>query len=194
MLDFQPVREKKTTINDLVAQLGKDALGQLTNEMVDRLQSLISNCIDADVTFLPVDPEANDTFAENAEDVNLSWNLGHVIVHTTASAEEAAFVAAELARGVPFQPRRSRYEIPWQSITTMAQCREQLEASRRMRLALLDAWPPHPHLDNTYTTEYTPIPSNAVVRFARGLQHDDAHLGQIAEIVRQAQAVRQPVP
>ena len=191
MLNFQAVREKKTTVNDLVAHLTRDDLRQLTCEMIDGMQSLIANCVDADVTFVPIDPEANDTFATNPEDVNLSWTLGHVIVHTTASSEEAAFIAAELARGVPFQQRRSRYETPWQSVTTIAQCRNRLEDSRRMRCVLLDAWPTPPHLDNMYATDYTPVPSNAIVRFARGLMHDDSHLGQIAESVRQAQAARQ---
>jgi hypothetical protein len=190
MLDFQPVREKKTTINDLTAHLTKNDLRHLTNEMVDRMQALIANSLDADVTFIPNDPDAYDSYAENEADLKVSWTLGHVIVHTTASSEEAAFIAAELARGVPFQPRRSRYETPWQQATTIAQCRERLEASRHMRLALLDAWPQPPHLDNTYSNEYAPIPSNAVVRFARGLMHDDSHLGQIAEIVRQAHAAR----
>jgi hypothetical protein len=191
MLNFQLVREKKITINDLVANLTQNDLRQLTNEMIDCMQSLITSCADADVTFVPVDPQANDTFATNPDEANMSWTLGHVVVHATASSEEAAFIAAELARGVPFQPRRSRYETPWQSVTTITQCRERLEASRRMRLALLDAWPNPAHLDNVYSTEYTPIPSNALVRFARGLAHDDSHLGQIAEIVRQARAARQ---
>ena len=190
MLNFQLVREKKITINDLVATLTQDDLRQLTNEMIDCMQSLIATCTDADVTFVPIDPQANDTFATNPDEANISWTLGHVIVHATASSEEAAFIGAELARGVPFQPRRSRYETPWQRIATIIQCRERLEESRRMRLALLDAWPNPAHLDNMYSTEYTPIPSNAIVRFVRGLAHDDAHLGQIAEIVRQARAAR----
>jgi hypothetical protein len=42
----------------------------------------------------------------------LPWTLGHVIVHITASAEESAFLAAELARGVHRRTGRSRFEVP----------------------------------------------------------------------------------
>jgi len=190
VIDFTPVREKKTTLNQIVANFTRDDLRNLTNEMVDAMLALIANASDDDVTFMPNDPNANDTFAQSAEDVNISWTLGHVIVHATASSEESAFLAAELARGVPFLPRRSRAEVPWQTVTTITQCRERLEESRRMRLASLDMWPQYPHLENTYTTERYPFPVNAIVRFAFGLQHDDAHLGQIQECVRQAQVIR----
>ena len=100
MLDFKAVRDKKITLAELVAGLTCDDLRALTNEMVDAMQGLIAGCVDADVTFVPVDPAAHDRFAAKEEEVKLAWNLGHVIVHTTASAEESAALAAELARGV----------------------------------------------------------------------------------------------
>jgi hypothetical protein len=50
-------------------------------------------------------------------------------------------------------------------------------------------WPQRPHLDNTYEF-FDGRRINAVERFVWGLKHDDDHLGQIAEIVRQAQAAR----
>ena len=77
---------------------------------------------------------------------------------------------------------------PWQDVTTIEQCRHRLEESRRMRLASLDIWPDEPHLDNTYKTYMGPV--NAVGRFVLGLKHDDAHLDQITEVVRQAHAAR----
>ena len=190
MLDFKPVREKTVTLNQLVDHLTTDDLREYTNQMIDSMLALISDCVDQDVTFVPLDPEANDKFAANPGEVGLSWTLGHVIVHTTASSEEATFLAAELARGVPYRGARSRYEVPWQSVTTIAQCRARLEESRRMRLASLDLWPDPPHLDNTYSNERFPAPINAMVRFAFGLQHDDSHLEQIEKIVQQAQAAR----
>jgi hypothetical protein len=174
-------------LNQLVHDVSARDLRQHTNDMVDRMLALVVDSRDEYVTFLPVDEEANDTFASDTSLVNLSWTLGHVIAHTTASAEEAAFVAAELARGVPYRSGRSRYEVPWTSVTTIAQCRERLQASRKMRLASLDLWPDPPHLDNTFTSERYPDPINAIARFAMGLQHDDSHLEQIAKIVRQAQ-------
>jgi hypothetical protein len=189
MLDFTPVRNKEIKISQLAAGLTPADLARLTNEMIDAMLGLVAGCTDADVTFIPNDPQANDTYAVSPDEVNLSWTLGHVIVHTTASAEESAFLAAELARGVPFHGR-SRAEVPWQTITTIAQCRERLEESRRMRLASLALWPVSPDLDNSYEVAPGSGPTNALTRFVRGLSHDDSHLGQIAEIVRQARAAR----
>jgi hypothetical protein len=188
MLDFDSVREGKVTYSELVAGLTHDDLRDLTNEMIDGFIDQISECIDADVTFEPVDPEADDPWAVEGEE-DMAWILGHVIVHTTASAEEAAALAAELARGVEFHGR-SRYETPWRTVTTTAQCRQRLEESRRMRLASLDMWPDEPHLDNTYIPWEGAPPANAVARFIMGLKHADDHVGQVADIVRQAKAAR----
>ena len=185
MLDFTPVRNQKMSTNELAAPLALADLRSLTNEMVDRMLALIATCTDADVTFLPQDPAANDRYAADPVEVNMAWTLGHVIVHTTASAEEAAFLAAELGRGVASHGR-SRAETPWQNVTTIAACRARLEESRRMRLALLDAWPDEPHLELLAETIPGRPPVNAKGRFIGGLMHDDSHLAQIAEIVRQA--------
>jgi hypothetical protein len=189
VLDFSLVRSKKITFNELAAPLSLADLRQLTEEMLDRMQALIADCTDADVTFPAVDPAANDTFATNPDEVKLSWNLGHVIVHATASSEESAFLAAELARGVVFHGR-SRYETPWEEVTTIAQCRQRLAESRRMRLASLELWPDAPHLDNMVELRPGMPPINAKGRFIMGLYHDDAHLGQVEEIVRQAHSAK----
>jgi hypothetical protein len=177
-------------MGQLVAGLTVDDLRRLTNEMIDTMQRLIADCTDADVVFVPDDPNANDPVAAAEAEVHMPWTLGHVIVHTTASAEEAAAIAAELARGVPHRGGRSRSEVHWSTVTTIAQCRHRLEESRRMRLASLDMWPDQPHLDNTYVPRPGAEPINAVARFVLGLRHDDDHLAQIAEIVRQAKAAR----
>jgi hypothetical protein len=187
MLDFNLLEKKEVTIGRLVAGLTVDDLRQLTNEMIDTMLKMIDQCEDFDVTFVPDDPEAYDPAAANEEDIDLAWTLGHVIVHTTASAEESAALAAELARGVPRREGRSRSEIPWQKIITIDQCRQRLEESRRMRLASLDMWPDEPYLDNTFTGR-SGEEVNAVVQFVFGLQHDDSHLEHIAGIVQQAQA------
>jgi hypothetical protein len=189
MLDFTPLRNKQTTYGQMAANLTPKDLRNLTNEMVDAMLDLIADCADADVTFVPDDPEANDAYAANESDVNLPWTLGHVIVHTTASAEESAALAAELARGVKFHGR-SRSEVAWQTVTAIEQCRERLEESRRMRLASLDMWPDRPNLSNTYHYREGDEPINAVNRFVRGLAHDDSHLEQIKKIVQQAKAAR----
>jgi len=187
MLDFARVRAKEISIQELCAGLTPADLRRLTNEMIDHQLALIAGCVDADVTFLPEDPLADDQSAATPEEVKLAWTLAHVIVHATASSEEAAFIAAEMARGAPQREGRSRYETPWQTITTVAQCRARLEESRRMRLATLDVWPDPPHME---PWEFYGKPQDAIVRFVRGLNHDDNHVGQIAEIVRQATASR----
>lgn len=190
MIDFSPLRNKEVTFTQFAAGFTRDDLAQFTNEMVDKMLALIADCKDADVVFLPVDPDAHNAFAADSDAVDLAWTLGHVIVHTTASAEESAFLAAEMARGIPIQPRRSRYEVPWQTVTTIAQCRARLEESRHMRLSSLALWPDAPHLDIAYTPWPAVGKVNALGRFLLGLRHDDDHLGQIADIVQQAQASR----
>jgi hypothetical protein len=192
MLNFAAVKEHQITFQELVAGLAKGDLAQLTNEMIDQMLSQIARCEDADVVFVPEDPEAEDTFAANSADAHLPWTLGHVIVHVTASSEESAFLAAELARGVEMHGR-SRYEVPWESVATIAQCRARLEESRRMRLASLELWPDEPHLNNTYIPWPKLGEINAVGRFVLGLRHDWDHLHQIEEIVRQAAAMRSPL-
>lgn len=187
MLDFQALRDRRTTLVELAAGLTPADLRALTNEMVDTMQALIRDCTDEDVVFIPEDPDAFDAYASSGAAVNSAWTLGHVIVHTTASAEEAAFLAAELARGVAWHGR-SRYETPWESVTTIAECRARLEESRRLRLATLDVWPDEPHLEVTYQPAPERPRYNAIQRFVLGLRHDFDHLGQIAEIARQAAA------
>ncbi len=189
MLNFQAVRDEEITLAELITGLTRDDLRDLTNEMVDTMLSLIADCVDADVVIEPVDPEADDPFAATPEEVNLAWNLGHVVVHTTASAEESAAIAAELARGVEYHGR-SRYEVPWTEMRTIVGCQQRLEESRRMRLASLEMWPAEPHLENAYEVWPGRPKVNAVGRFVLGLMHDESHLGQIQEIVRQARLAR----
>jgi hypothetical protein len=192
MLDFQPVRAREKTLQDLASGLGRDELVALTNEMINRELQLIVPAEDSDVTFVPEDPDANDTFATSDGDVNLAWTLGHVVVHTTASSEEAAAHALTLARGLEVAGR-SRSEVPWTEATSVEFCRQRLEESRRMRLAMLAAWPDRPNLDVTYQAAPGRTPLNAIARFLGGLMHDDSHLDQIAKIVDQARAARAPL-
>jgi hypothetical protein len=189
MLDFSPVRDKQISLNELGAGLTRADLHDLTVEMVETQLGLIKDCTDADVVFVPEDPLADDPFAEALEDVTLAWTLGHVIVHVTASSEEAAAISAELARGVKYHGR-SRYETPWQSVTTIKQCQERLAESQRIRFASLEMWPEPPHLDNHYKSRPTAPAMNAISRFLYGLQHDDDHLEHISKIIRQAQQTR----
>ena len=187
MLDFQPVREKKMTLQDLVKDLTKDDLRRELNEMYDEVSRLIADCTNAQVTFEPVDEKAEDPYAVEGEET-IAWTLGHVIVHLTASMEEAAAIASELARGVIYHGR-SRSEIPWREATTIEFCRARLAESRRMCLASLEMWPNEPYMENTYSAAEGAVPHTAISRFASGLRHASDHLGQIADIVRQAKEV-----
>lgn len=191
MLDFTPIHARELSVLELVERdrITPDDLRDLTNDMIDHMLRSIADCTDADVTFVPLDPDAHDSYAINLDEVDLAWTLGHVIVHVTASAEEAAFLAAEVARGVAWRGGRARYEIPWQNVTTVRQCRDRLQESRRMRLASLELWPSPPHLENTYSPREG-VTHNCVSRFIAGLAHDDAHLQQIDQIVSQARAAR----
>jgi hypothetical protein len=189
ILDFTPVWDKEKTVAEFSAGYLPDDLRRLTNEAVDHMLEQIDGCIDADVVFEPVDPDADDPFALDGAEQDMAWTLGHVIVHVTASAEESAFIAAEMARGV--KPHgRSRREVPWQTVTTIQQCRDRLEESRRMRLATLDVWPDEPYLDVTYQPWRGVGQVNAIAQFILGFAHETGHFEQVDEIVRQAKAAR----
>ena len=188
MLDFTPVRNKEMRYAELVADLSVADLRGLTNEIVDYQLNLLADCTDADVVFEPEDPEAKDLYAEDEADQDLAWNLGHLIVHVTASSEESAALAAEMARGVE-RDGRSRSEVPWETVTTIEQCRHRLEESRRMRLASLEMWPDKPYLDNIKMHERAGK-IDAYVRFVFGLSHDQGHLAQIENVIAQAKAAR----
>ena len=190
MLNFQALINNEITLAELLAGLTQNGLRELTNEMIDTIQHRIAGCVDADVKFEPVDPQADDPYAATPEELHMAWTLGHVIVHTTASAEESAAIGAELARGVTHHGR-SRYEVPWTEMQTIAGCRQRLEESRRMRLASLGMWPDSAHLENEYEVWTDGPLVNAVGRFALGLMHEESHLDQIADIVQQALAARE---
>jgi len=186
MLDYQSVRDKKVTLQDLVKALTKEDLRWELNEMYHDIEHRISKATDADVIFQPVDPNAKDPFAKEGEG-ELAWGLGHVIVHLTATMEEAASLSQELARGVEFHGR-SRWEVPFREVKTIAFCRARLNESRSMCLAALDMWPNPPHMDNTYVPVAGALPHTPVSRFASGLKHASDHLEQISEIMRQAKS------
>jgi uncharacterized damage-inducible protein DinB len=189
VIDFSPVRRKEKTLQQLAEGLTRDDLVRLANEMCDHFLELIAPAEDPDVPFVPHDPEANDTFAAKQEDVGLSWTLGHVIVHWTASSEEAAAHALTLARGVDITGR-SRAEVPWEQATTVPFLRDRIEESRRMQLAMLDAWPSQPDLEKPYVAREGANPVNAIGRFLSGLSHADSHREQVTKVLTQAQAAR----
>ncbi len=186
MLDFTSIKDHSQTFAEFAKGVTKADLQKYTNEMIDTELDIIATAIDADVVFAPVDPQAKDTFGK-PEEQDLAWNFGHVVVHTTASSEESAALSSTLARGVQVEGRL-RYEIPWRGVTTVAQLHQRLEESRRIRLAFLETWPDEPHLDLVQELSFGTF--NATSRFLMGLYHEDSHLEQLREIMRQAKAAR----
>ncbi len=188
MIDFAKIAAGELTYAQLATSLNRDDLRALTNEMIDTIHAIIAGATDAYVTFVPSDPEANDTFAATADVVDLAWTLGHVVVHTTASSEESAALALNMARGLYIEGR-SRSEVPWESVTTAEQMFKRLEESRRMRLAMLDAWPDRPYLEVTYQSPHRGE-INTISRFLQGLSHDNSHLGQLRAIMEQCRTAQ----
>jgi hypothetical protein len=187
-LDFSRVRAREVKLADLVADLSVDDLARATDSSIAQIEEILATATDADVVFVPEDPAADDPAAADPADRDLAWNLGHLVAHVTASAEESAALAEELARGVPFHGR-SRWEVPWKTVTTIDQCRQRLAESRRVRLASLQMWPSSPPSE-VDPDPATPTWQQARERFARGLSHEDAHVDQICNVVKQAQAAR----
>lgn len=184
IIDFSQVRTQTLRLADIQHLYTHADLIAATNEMIDTMRDLIKDAKDAYVTFVPFDPDAYDPNAADPHDMYIAWTLGHVIAHTTASGEETASIGASLARGVQAD-WRDRYEVPWQTLTTVDQVVHRLEESRRMRLALLNSWPDEPHLEVLRATK-SQGDLNAIGYTLRGLKHDADHVGQIAEIMRQA--------
>jgi len=189
MIDLSPVFRREKTLAEIGAPITKQDLIAFTNEILDTQRAIIAEATDADVVFVPVDPQANDANAAPGTEVQQAWTLGHVVVHATAGSEEGAATALTLARSVQVEGR-SRYETPWERVTSVAQVVQRYEESRKMRLAMLDAWPEQPDLANSYTPTEVFGPMNAVARFLLGLAHEQSHLEQLREIMRQAKQAR----
>lgn len=191
MRDFTPVNTYAVPMARFIEEWNpdRDDLARLTNASVDRFLELLATAIDADVVFTPDDPDADDSAAADPTDRGLAWTIAHNIVHATASGEEYAAVAAELARGVDFHGR-PRHETPWQSVTTVAQCRQRLEESRRIRLASLQMWPDAPDLRRGYAPWRKSGWVNAQGIFVWSLAHDQSHHRQVEGILHQARAAR----
>lgn len=184
-IDFTQVTSKEMKLSDLAGQLNAADLRTASNESVDRILGLLDGLTDADVVFEPTDPEAKDDAAVEGEET-IAWSFAHLIAHVTSSSEEGAAFSSMLARGFP-AAERPRHETPWRDITTIEQCKQRLEESRRMRLAYLDTWPDEPHLDvvrqgmserfEAFTGQL-----NAIGAFLLGLWHEIGHYAQMEDV------------
>ncbi len=172
-----------------------DHLRQWTNESLDEIIAILADADDADLVFVPVDPNANDTFAASDAEKDIPWNLAHLVVHATASSEEGAAIGSILARGVPFPADlRLRYETAWETVTTRAQVEQRLAESRRIRLGYLDAFPDAPNtellraLSPRFVERFGEM--NSITAFLFALKHELGHHEQFRDTMRQAVAAR----
>ena len=178
-LNFEAFRSGKASYADTVRDVTHTDLYQATDDLFDTIESIITGVTDMGTTFVPHDPDLKDPNEE-------AYTLGHVIVHLTATLEEASSVGSVLARGISFEGRL-RNEVPWQTIRTAQQVHARLRESRRMCKAYLDAWPDAPHLDVTIMRIPSFGPMNAVGMHALGILHGGGHIEQLREIMRQSQ-------
>jgi hypothetical protein len=192
MIDFTPMKNGEMKILELSKHHTLADIRQTTVESLDIILDLIKDLHDGDVTFDPIDSLADDPYAKEGEE-KIGWSLAHLVVHVTASSEETAFIGLSLARGIEFEGR-SRYETPWETVTTVSQCVQRLEESRRMRLALIDAFPDTPFME-TYrklSPKFTEVfgEMNAFATVMFGLSHELGHHNQFRDVRQQALAAR----
>jgi hypothetical protein len=189
LIDFSPVANKDVQILEFARGYTVAQLRDAMNGYTDAMLQIIDGLTDAQAVFVPHDPVANDTQAATEAEKHIGWTIGHLVVHVTASQEENAAFGSILARGIAVGGRL-RYETPWESITTAAQCVARLEESRRICLAYLDTFPAQPHLD--VHREMSPRrveifgEMNCIAAYLFGLYHTSQHIEQFREVMRQA--------
>jgi len=176
-IDLGAVFAGQVRYADLMRDIQYADLYGMTDELFDAIKSILGSATDAAVLFVPRDPDASDQSEQG-------WTLSHIVVHLTATLEEAAAAAAMLARGVQFEGRL-RYETPWQNLSTLQMVQARLQESRRMCRAFLDAWPDEPYLNVTITRIPVIGPINAVGSYGLGIAHGQRHLDQLQDAVHQ---------
>ncbi|MEO8609357.1 MAG: DinB family protein [Chloroflexota bacterium] len=190
LIDFSPVENGDVKMLEFSKQFSLTELKAATNDSIDTILEIIQDMSDAQMTFLPFDPDADDPHAVEGEE-KIGWSLAHLVVHVTATSEEGAAFSSILARGIPYPKEpRLRYETNWHTVTTRAQALQRLEESRRIRLAYLDTWPDSPQLDVYREMSEKALEKfghlNAPATFLNSLKHEWGHFAQFREVRRQA--------
>lgn len=191
-VDYTPLYNGEVKWFDLAQDLTLDDLRAETHRLYDTVRDILADCTDADITFDPYDPHADDPHAETDEERHIGWTLGHLVAHITASNEEGAVFSSLLARGIP-AGGRLRNEVPWEKIDTVEKALHRLEESRRMVMAYLDTWPDNPDLHTLREIRSERArayfgPINAPAAYLTGLSHHNEHIPQFEEVRRQAKA------
>jgi len=187
LIDFEPVTSKAMTLDDLAAQYNNSDLAAALIAYVDFTRQILSNVTDEQATYIPDDPDANDTFAATEEERHVGWSLVHLVAHVTASAEEGAAFSSLLARGIAIGGRL-RHEQDWQEITTVVMAVSRLEECQRICLGYLATWPDSPDLETKRILQEGASwsPPNAAASFMRGLSHWNSHVTQFQNTAEQA--------
>lgn len=180
LVQFETIHNKEQTLGDLAGQCGVSDLRETLNSYVERTVGIIGGLTDQQVILIPYDPAADDPYAASKEERHVGWSLAHVVLHVTASAEEAAAFSSILARGIAIGGRL-RHECDWRQITKTAELVSRLEECRRICLAYLSTWPDEPDLE---TTRVMPeniswMKANAPLCFLFGLMHWHSHMEQL---------------
>ena len=195
-IDFSPLFNQTITAEHFAAKLTKGDLRRATTGALDWIRDVVKGMTDAQLTHVPNDPNANDTFAASEDEKHIGWSLAHLVLHVTASAEEYATFAALVARGIEVPAGiRLRYEQGWREVTTKTQVLARIEESRRMLLALLDTWPDEPQL-TIYRKYLEGSPRfgqkiNAIASHMLGLSHLASHIEQIKHVAAEVSAPAQ---
>ncbi len=189
LINFQPVYNKEKTLGDLASEYSSADLCRALNSYVDFTIQIISSVSDEQAIHIPSDPDANDPYATTEAERHLGWSLVHLVMHVTASAEEAAAFSSILARGIALGGRL-RMEQDWRQVTTCAQAVARLEECRRMCLAYLATWPDQPDL---ITVRIMPenaswMKPNAPISFLAGLMHWHKHIEQFQKVAEAARS------
>lgn len=198
LIDFAPVKAQQIKLHDYAGQFTRQDLRQATGDYLDAVLDIIADMDDADLTHDPKDPDADDPYAKPGEE-RIGWSLAHLVLHITASIEEAAAFGSILARGVSTpEGLRLRYEPEWRTFTTRTQVIHRLEESRRMSLAYLEAWPDKAHMDAHRTLSARAVDlfgeANAPTAHLLGLLHARDHLDQLRDVHGQVVAARAAHP
>ena len=191
-VDFTQVTDGNMKMQEFAKQFTRADLRHASDESLDVIRSFIAGLNDQQVTFLPSDPNAHDPYAVEGEE-RIGWSLAHLVAHVTASSEEGAAFSSLLARGIPAK-ERPRYETPWRELTSVDQCLQRIEESRRIRNAYLETWPDAPLLETNrdmperFQERFGDM--NAIAAFLFGLMHEIGHYDQFREVRAQALAAK----
>src|SRR5258708_37933433 len=115
LINFQPIYKKEKTLGDLAGQYNNADLREALNSYVDFTIQIINSVSDEQATYIPPDPDANDPYATSEVEHHVGWSLVHLVMHVTASAEEAAAFSSILARGIAIGGRL-RNEQDWRQV------------------------------------------------------------------------------